>query len=47
MIKALEMAVHCAPYLPEDDQARLAEAILATLEGQGLIERERLETIVF
>lgn len=47
MNKDLELAVHCAPYLPEDDQARLAEAILAELEEQGLIERERLETIVF
>jgi hypothetical protein len=47
MIKELEMAVYCAPHLPEDDQAKLAEAILAILERQGLIERDTLETIVF
>ena len=47
MNKELELAVHCAPYLPEDDQARLAEVILVALEQEGLIKRERLETIVF
>ena len=47
MIKELEIAVQCVPCLPEADQAELAEAILAALEQQGVIQRERLETIFF
>ena len=47
MIKELEIAVQCAPCLPEAEQAELAEAILAALERQGAIQRERLETILF
>ena len=47
MNKELEMTVQCTPYLPENDQARLAEVILIALEQEGLIERERLETIIF
>ena len=47
MIKELEIAVQCAPCLPEADQAELAEAILAALERQGVIQRERVETILF
>jgi hypothetical protein len=47
MIKELEIAAQCLPSLPETDQARLAEMILAALEERGLIERERLDIITF
>lgn len=47
MTHELEMAVLRAMHLPEEDQAKLLQTILTTLERRGLIQPDRLETIVF
>lgn len=47
MIQELEMAVLGVTYLPEEDQAELLETILTALERRGLVQLNRLETIVF
>jgi hypothetical protein len=47
MTHELEMAVQGVTYLPEEDQAELLETILTALERRGLVQLDRLETIVF
>lgn len=47
MIKELEIAVQCANWLPEPDQAKHAEDILKSLEEHGLIDRRETDTIIF
>jgi hypothetical protein len=47
MIQELEMAVLGVPHLPEEDQVELLEAILTAFERRGVVQPNRLETIVF
>mgnify|MGYP006229724885 CR=1 FL=1 len=47
MTNELEMAVLRAMHLPEEDQAKLLKTIVAALERRGLVQPDRLETIVF